>query len=211
MQTLTLRVLQGADRGRTFEGLRPPVTIGREEGNAVQLNDERISRFHVKIQEDDGKFVITDLESTNGTRINGHSVNLKILRNGDTISVGRTILLVGDREVTPIIDSSGDDDDLDRSTRIHAPSSNKIANEAMLPRALTAGQSAELRELLDFIHTGIRYVIENAKVDEKDARVTIDDQAWQKMLTTQSDISVLIRQIEDPQGGESQGQDTGRD
>jgi hypothetical protein len=50
MADVTLRVLDGADRGRVYENLPTPVTIGREEGNTVQLNDERISRFHIKIQ-----------------------------------------------------------------------------------------------------------------------------------------------------------------
>ena len=45
MALVTLRVLDGPDRGRAFEDLLTPVSIGREEGNAVQLNDERVSRF----------------------------------------------------------------------------------------------------------------------------------------------------------------------
>jgi predicted component of type VI protein secretion system len=90
--------LDGADRGKVFETLPTPVTIGREEGNSVQLNDERISRFHIKIQEDLGKLVLTDLESTNGTRVNGEDAQLRILRYGDVISVGRSVLLYGTRE-----------------------------------------------------------------------------------------------------------------
>ena len=54
---VTLRVLDGADRGRAYHDLTTPVTIGREDGNSIQLNDERISRFHVKIQEDQEKLV----------------------------------------------------------------------------------------------------------------------------------------------------------
>src|SRR4029079_17071947 len=98
MADVTLRVLDGADRGRVYEKLPTPITIGREEGNGVQLNDERISRFHMKIQEDQGKLVLTDLESTNGTRVNGEDVQLRILRYGDVISVGRSVLLFGTRE-----------------------------------------------------------------------------------------------------------------
>ena len=62
MALITLRVLDGADRGRVFEDVPTPLTIGREEGNPVQLNDERISRFHLKIQEDQEKVVLTDLD-----------------------------------------------------------------------------------------------------------------------------------------------------
>ena len=98
MALVTLRVLDGADRGREFRDVPTPLTIGREEGNPIQLNDERVSRFHLKVQEDDEKIVLTDLESTNGTRVNGESVQLWILRPGDVVTVGRTVLLFGSRE-----------------------------------------------------------------------------------------------------------------
>ena len=98
MALVTLRVLDGADRGRTFDDIPTPLTVGREEGNPVQLNDERISRFHLKIQEDEGKLVLADLESTNGTKVNGESVHLCLIRPGDVIAVGRTVMVVGSRE-----------------------------------------------------------------------------------------------------------------
>lgn len=97
MPCVTLQVLDGADRGAVFESLETPLTIGREDGNTIQLNDERISRFHVKIQEDRGKIVLTDLESTNGTRVNGLDTQLRILQVGDLIAVGRSTLLYGTR------------------------------------------------------------------------------------------------------------------
>src|SRR5262245_22513270 len=110
MTRVTLSVLDGADRGQVFEELEPPVTIGREEGNSVQLNDERISRFHLKIQEDQNKLVLTDLESTNGTRVNGEDTQLRILRFGDVISLGRSVLLYGTREqIAGRIDSLKED------------------------------------------------------------------------------------------------------
>ena len=98
MALITLRVLDGADRGRIYDDVPTPVTIGREEGNTIQLNDERVSRFHLKIQEDRDKVVLTDLESTNGTKVNGEDIQLRILRFGDMISVGRSVLLFGKRE-----------------------------------------------------------------------------------------------------------------
>src|SRR6516164_4712129 len=98
MALITLRVLDGADRGRSYDEVPTPVTIGREEGNTIQLNDERVSRFHLKIQEDRDKVVLTDLESTNGTKVNGEDIQLRILRFGDMISVGRSVLLFGKRE-----------------------------------------------------------------------------------------------------------------
>ena len=96
--SITLRVLDGADRGRIYNDLELPITIGREEGNEIQLNDERISRFHAKLQLDHEQVVLTDLESTNGTKVNGEEVQIRILRYGDLVSVGRSVLLFGSRD-----------------------------------------------------------------------------------------------------------------
>jgi len=96
--TVTFQVLDGIDKGRIYRELPTPVTIGREEGNPVRLNDERVSRFHAKVQLDDNDFILTDLESTNGTRVNGTVVQIRRLRFGDRVSVGRSTLLFGSNE-----------------------------------------------------------------------------------------------------------------
>ncbi len=98
MALITLRMLDGADRGRVFADMPTPLTIGREEGNPIQLNDERVSRFHLKIQEDQDQIVLTDLQSTNGTKVNGESVPVWVLRPGDVIAVGRSLLVFGSRQ-----------------------------------------------------------------------------------------------------------------
>lgn len=95
MANITLRIIDGADRGTVFDDLDTPVSIGREEGNTLQLKDDRVSRFHLKIQEDHNKIVLTDLESTNGTRVNGEDIHLRILRPGDMIHLGRSVLIYG--------------------------------------------------------------------------------------------------------------------
>ena len=98
MPSVTFQVLEGIDKGRTFRELPTPVTIGREEGNVLRLNDQRISRFHAKIQADSGEIILTDLESTNGTRVNGNVVQIRRLRPGDRVGVGRSLLLFGTPE-----------------------------------------------------------------------------------------------------------------
>ena len=95
MPTLTIQILEGAERGRVYDDLTPPITIGREEENRIQLNDDRVSRFHLKIQEESGSFILTDLGSTNGTRVNGHPTQVRVLQPGDQIAVGRSLLLYG--------------------------------------------------------------------------------------------------------------------
>ena len=98
MTTVTFLVLEGVDKGRVFRDLPVPVTIGREEGNVLRLNDERVSRYHAKIQFDEGDTILTDLDSTNGTRVNGGTVQIRRLRAGDQLSIGRTMLLYGTME-----------------------------------------------------------------------------------------------------------------
>ncbi len=95
MPDVTFQILEGVDKGRIFRNLPTPVTIGREEGNLLRLNDERVSRFHAKVQHDNGEIILTDLESTNGTRVNGHVIQIRRLRIGDRVGVGRSLLLFG--------------------------------------------------------------------------------------------------------------------
>ncbi len=98
MAQITLQLLEGLERGLTFRDLQTPVTIGREDDNTIRLNDERVSRFHAKIQEDGGQIILTDLESTNGTRINGHPIQMRVLQIGDQIAIGRCLLIFGSPE-----------------------------------------------------------------------------------------------------------------
>ena len=98
MPAVTFQVLEGIDKGRIFREMATPVTIGREEGNVLRLNDERVSRFHAKIQFDNNEIIITDLESTNGTRVNGNVVQIRRLQVGDRIGVGRSLLLFGSEQ-----------------------------------------------------------------------------------------------------------------
>lgn len=98
MAKVTFQVVEGVDKGRIFRDLPTPVTIGREEGNLLRLNDERVSRFHAKVQQDDDDIILTDLQSTNGTRVNGVVVQIRRLRYGDRVLVGRSLLLFGSNE-----------------------------------------------------------------------------------------------------------------
>ncbi|MEZ6046288.1 MAG: FHA domain-containing protein [Planctomycetaceae bacterium] len=96
MTTLvTLQALEGLERGQVYKNLEPPITLGREEENTVRLNDERVSRFHAKIQVDQGKLIFTDLGSTNGSRVNGIPAQMHVLQVGDQISIGRCLLVLG--------------------------------------------------------------------------------------------------------------------
>lgn len=74
--------------------LRGAVHIGRECGvNVIALNDPDVSRQHALIVQGASGHVIHDLNSTNGTFVNGERVAQKPLNTGDTIAMGATTLV----------------------------------------------------------------------------------------------------------------------
>jgi hypothetical protein len=74
----------------------PPtgLTIGRATDNAVAIDDPRISRHHARIAPRGRALVMTDLGSTNGTRVNGVAIREIVLGDGDRIEIGDTTLRV---------------------------------------------------------------------------------------------------------------------
>lgn len=220
MVLVTLRVLQGADRGRVFADLRPPISIGREEGNSIQLNDERVSRFHIKIQEDNDRLVLTDLDSTNGTKINGQDCQLRLLRFGDIIAVGRSVLLFGNREQiadrlqelnAPAADAvtghgTADEADLGQgdfefSTGISSSLGllGKLDSVPVMPERMSPSQAAQLSEMLEHLHSGLQYVIDSVQVDANALNVTVSQPTWQVLLQLQGRLSEMIRNVADPE------------
>jgi Inner membrane component of T3SS, cytoplasmic domain len=98
MSQVTLQVLVGVDQGRIFRDLPTPLTIGRDAANQLHLNDDRVSRVHAKIQFEADDIILTDLDSTAGTQVNGRLVQICRLRPGDLIWVGQSLLLFGSDE-----------------------------------------------------------------------------------------------------------------
>jgi hypothetical protein len=70
-----------------------PVCIGRSEDCEVQLADKNVSRRHAEVRREGAGFVLVDLDSTNGTRVNGGRVKRRDLSDGDEVTVGATTLL----------------------------------------------------------------------------------------------------------------------
>ncbi|MFM7207546.1 MAG: ATP-binding protein [Planctomycetaceae bacterium] len=91
----SLFVIQGRDRGSRFEfhANQGAVSIGREAGNAVQVDDNEVSRRHAEIRRVGESFVLGDLKSSNGTFVNDARVERAELASGDRIRVGRTVLV----------------------------------------------------------------------------------------------------------------------
>lgn len=90
-----LVVVRGRNVGETFPVVGPAMVIGRGAGADVRLNDEGISRFHCKIRQQQGGFLLEDLGSRNGTFCNGEPVlpTMRTLYEGDQLQIGTTFVL----------------------------------------------------------------------------------------------------------------------
>ena len=67
--------------------------IGRDQPDGIEIFKDSISRSHAQIVNQDGCFWVCDLNSTNGTSLNGRRIDKQILRDGDRIGIGGEILV----------------------------------------------------------------------------------------------------------------------
>jgi len=85
----------GPTPGKTFPLEGDVLTIGRDASNQIPINDAEISRKHSQLVLQGGKYVLTDLGSTNGTFVNGQRVTGQhVLQPGEVISLGEQINLL---------------------------------------------------------------------------------------------------------------------
>ena len=87
-----LVIRTGSFEGARFELSGGETLIGRNPGTDITLLDEGISREHAIVLYDDeqDRYVIEDLQSTNGTKVNGKRVRSQTLAPGDRIQIGHT-------------------------------------------------------------------------------------------------------------------------
>ncbi len=72
---------------------KPEVTIGRVQGNDIVLPKGNVSKRHARIVLKDGKFIIVDLKSTNGTYVNGRKITSPlVVKDSDKIYIGDFIV-----------------------------------------------------------------------------------------------------------------------
>jgi pSer/pThr/pTyr-binding forkhead associated (FHA) protein len=90
---LTLQLVEG-DRAQTLKLEQDLITIGRSKENTIVLVNKKVSRKHARIERVGATYQVTDLESGNGTKINGEKVGFHALVKGDEIKVGDAVLKV---------------------------------------------------------------------------------------------------------------------
>jgi len=91
---LVLHIVQGPQRGRKFKlPAHEPQLIGRSS-EALPIIDATVSRRHAELHPDDGRWYLRDLESANGTFVNGKRLSGRVeLAPGDQIRCGSTLMV----------------------------------------------------------------------------------------------------------------------
>jgi hypothetical protein len=94
-QKWVLRVVAGIDLGRQYLAAPSEIGIGRKPENHICLRDPKVSRFHALLKVEDNLIYIVDLNSTNGTIVNGEKImTRRKLSSGDQIRVGETLMQI---------------------------------------------------------------------------------------------------------------------
>ena len=100
-----LLVIAGPSKDSTIPLPDGEATIGRDPTSAVAVVDPSVSRKHCTLRREDDRFQIKDLESRNGTLVNGITIKEQWLRHGDEIATGDSVflfLLEEDERATPV-------------------------------------------------------------------------------------------------------------
>jgi len=108
-------VVSGPNLGARYPLNKSTVRIGRDSRCEIHFDDTETSRKHAEIERVGDSYVLTDLKSSNGTVVNGQTIETKTLLDGDRVQIGKQILVFRLREAVP---SSTDKDYLQRSVSI---------------------------------------------------------------------------------------------
>ncbi len=90
---ITLAAIDGPAKDHTFILSGDEISIGRDSSNTIAISDVSLSRRHCVLRRDGDSYALRDLESRNGTFINGAVIKESVLRNGDKIAVGDSVLV----------------------------------------------------------------------------------------------------------------------
>ena len=217
MGQVTFQVLDGLERGSVYRDLPTPLNIGREEDNQIRLNDERVSRFHAKVQEHEGRYIITDLESTNGTRVNGHPITMHVLQLGDQVNIGRCLMVFGTPE--ELAARAEEAEHKDGKGTIPSLEERRTADAEdecpelfpggppPLPSELTGIQTAQTEDVLAYIHSTLLRALYSIEAPPRPdiqaptdpyAEVTIAAKHWHKLQRLQHELATYLKQVAEP-------------
>jgi pSer/pThr/pTyr-binding forkhead associated (FHA) protein len=146
---------------------RSRVTIGRDKSNSMVLTDEGISGFHAEIHMDEGNIFIMDLNSTNGTKVNGEKITTRLpVEVWDVIEFDKVKLeIVDPAKRRPTVErESVTKKAMENAWALQGISGTMAGNNFPIGKAMIVG-----REACDII-------IDDAMISSRHAKLELDDQ-----------------------------------
>src|SRR5262249_19070319 len=150
----------GAERKETFD--KNEINVGRVQGNDLMLPKGNVSKHHARLLYRDGRFIVTDLKSTNGTYVNGRKIaQATIVREGDKIYIGDFVLRLDSAAPAPQMEAvpQGDEESIRTLARnqgqappavtlkapTHPPNAAAVTRQPATP-AVAAGPGMQPRQ-----------------------------------------------------------------
>ena len=94
----SIKIINGPQKGRVFELAQGIATVGRDQTNSIQVLDFEISRRHAEFHFRGDEYWVFDLDSSNGTFLNGDQIASNRLKENDQIRIGQTLLEFGNHQ-----------------------------------------------------------------------------------------------------------------
>ena len=145
MPTLVLKFGDSVRNRFSFE--KSVVTVGRSSDNDIVVENLAVSRKHAKIEKVGETFIVSDLQSANGTFVNGERINRRLLKHFDSIVIGKhQLVFLEDPKVQPTMEEPLSPFDLDRTVVVNpgAPRPAPATMERVSPKEEKVPQFHEM-------------------------------------------------------------------
>ena len=173
----SLFVIQGRNKGSRYDltAHEGAMSIGRDAGNAIQLEDNEVSRRHAEIRHIGDTLVVGDLKSSNGTYLNNRKIERAELTSGDHLQVGRTVFVFSrDREnerASELVDIVSPSNDSDGSRIMRTIREDEAANAVAAPEDTQNRWLARARSNLQVMYRTALAVSHTLDIDELLGRI----------------------------------------
>ena len=198
----SIHVIQGPDKGRTFE-LRPQEALVGRQSEDLPLTDATVSRSHARLTPQNGVWTIEDMGAANGTSVNGVKLRRpKQLHQGDQIRVGGTLLVFGGPGPQPVgagVDIDEEGRLVDSAIMASVPSNeDSVVVPTPEAGAQAIGNLRELYHITSTISSIFNVDLLLNRVLDHVFEVMKPDRAYVVMIDTEGNMSTVAVRYRDP-------------
>jgi len=130
--------------------LKESITIGRNDDNTISIDNLAISSYHARIDSAGSDFILTDLQSTNGSFVNDKKIVTHKLAHGDNVIIGKHVLLfVATGKEKEVASTGADKVDLDKTMMLDTAKQKELLSKQK--GAVMAAKAAQKVGVISFI------------------------------------------------------------